>query len=280
MLLLASTADLLRIVTSAAVTVDVHASWVDLNGSTVTPGRTNTAISTAATTTVVGSPASSTFRTVKSLTVRNRHASTAQDVTLNHTDGTTSVELIKVTLAAGECLHYHEAAGFWISDAFGRVKTNINNNGSGAAVSALNLVVLASDVVNNNSTANTLQDVTGLSFDVTAGETYHFEFFIPYTAAATTTGSRWTLNGPSTSLLHYSSQYTLTATSNTFNSATAFGIPAASNATSLTVGNVAWIAGFIKPSTNGTVIARFASEVASSAITAKAGALLKWYRTL
>lgn len=281
MLLLASTADLLQIVTSAAVTVDVHASWVDLNGSTVTPGRTNTAISTAATTTVVGSPASSTYRTVKSLTVRNRHASTAQDVTLNHTDGTTSVELIKVTLAAGECLHYHEAAGFWISDAFGRVKTNINNNGSGAAINALNLVVLASDVVNNNGTANTIADVTGLSFSVTAGETYHFEFIIPYTAAATTTGSRWSISGPgSPTLLNYTSQYTLTATSMTTNYATAYDIPAASNATSLTAGNVAWIAGIIKPSANGTVIARFASEVASSAITAKAGALLKWYRTL
>lgn len=281
MILLASTADLLRIVTSAAITIDVHASWVDLNGSTVTPGRTNTAISTAATTTVVASPASSTYRTVKSLTVRNRHASTAQDVTLNHTDGTTSVELIKVTLAAGECLHYHEAAGFWISDAFGRVKTNINNNGSGAAINALNLVVLASDVTNNNATANTIADVTGLSFSVTAGETYHFEFFIPYTSAATTTGSRWSVKGPgSPTLLNYTSQYTLTATSMTTNYATAYDIPAASNATSLTAGNVAWIAGIIKPSANGTVIARFASEVASSAITAKAGALLKWYRTL
>lgn len=281
MILLASTADLLRIVTSAAVTVDVHASWVDLNGSTVTPGRTNTAISTATTTTVVASPGSSTYRTVKSLTVRNRHATTAQNVTINHTDGTTSVELIKVTLAAGECLHYHEAAGFWISDTFGRVKTNTSENGSGAAVNALNLVVLASDVVNNNAVANTIADVTGLSFSVTAGETYHFEFFIPYTSAATTTGSRWSISGPgSPTMLNYTSQYTITATTLTSNYATAYDIPAASNASSLTAGNIAWLAGIIKPSANGTVIARFASEIANSAITAKAGALLKWYRTL
>ena len=281
MILLASTADLLRIVTSAAVTVDVHASWVDLNGSTVTPGRTNTAISTATTTPVVASPGSSTYRTVKSLTVRNRHATTAQNVTINHTDGTTSVELIKVTLDAGECLHYHEAAGFWISDTFGRVKTNTSENGSGAAVNALNLVVLASDVVNNNAVANTIANVTGLSFSVTAGETYHFEFFIPYTSAATTTGSRWSISGPgSPTMLNYTSQYTITATTLTSNYATAYDIPAASNASSLTAGNIAWLAGIIKPSANGTVIARFASEIANSAITAKAGALLKWYRTL
>ncbi len=42
--------------------------------------------------------------------------------------------------------------------------------------------------------------------------------------------------------------------------------------TSLTAGNLAEIEGFITPSVNGTVIARFASEVLNSAVTAKAGA--------
>ena len=116
MLLLASTSDLLRVVTGSAVTVDVHASWSDLNGTTVTPGRTNTLISTAATTTVVGSPASSTFRSVKTLTARNRHASSAVDVTVLHTDGTNAVELVKVTLSAGDALHYDEHNGFTVRD--------------------------------------------------------------------------------------------------------------------------------------------------------------------
>ena len=43
---------------------------------------------------------------------------------------------------------------------------------------------------------------------------------------------------------------------------------------------VAIIWGYIKPSGNGTVIARFASEIANSAITAKAGATLRWMRVL
>lgn len=280
MLLLASTSDLLRVTTSAAVTTDVHASWVDMNGTTITPGRTNTAITTATTTTVVASPAASTYRTVKTLTVRNRHATTAQTVTVLHTDGTVSVELIKVTLAAGECLHYHESAGFWVSDSSGRTKTNINNNGSGAAVNSLNLVVLATDVVNNDATANTIADVTGLSFSVTAGETYLFRFTIMYDSAATTTGSRWAISGPtSPTRLHYTSRYTLTATSQTVNYASAYDTPTSANATSLTTGNIAEIVGLIRPSANGTVVARFASEVASSAITARAGSLLEWYRT-
>lgn len=278
MLLLASTSDLLRVVTSGAITTDVHASWVDLNGSTVTPGRTNTAITTATTTTVVASPGASTMRTVKTLCVRNKHASSAQTVTVLHSDGTTIVELVQAILSAGDALCYDEHAGFTVRDLYGRVKSRSDGLVS-ASVNTINTVVLGSDVTNNNASANTIADVTALSFAVTAAEKYWFSFVIPYTAAATTTGSRWSITGPgSPTLLHYSSTYTLTSTSNTFNSATAYDIPAASSASSLTAGNIARIEGFIVPSSNGTVIARFASEVSSSAIVAKAGATLFWMR--
>lgn len=282
MILLASTSDLVRVITSAAINTDVHASWVDLNGSTVTPGRTNTLITTATTTTIVGSPAASTYRTVKTITIRNRHASTAQDVTVVHSDGTSIPELIKITLAAGECLHYHEAAGFWVTDRYGNTK-HTNANGIAPAINDLNFVVLSSDVTNNNGTANTIADVTGLSFSVNAGETYWFRFVIDYTSAATTTGSRWSISGPaSPTRLSYRSSYSLTTTSETVNSGlTAYDTPTSSNATSAsTGGNVAVIEGYITPSSNGTVIARFASEVSSSAIVAKAGSLLQWVRVL
>lgn len=280
MLLLASTSDLLRVVTSAAVSTDVHASWLDLNAGTVTPGRTNTLITTATTTSVVASPGSGVYRTVKTLCVRNKHATTAQTATVVHTDGTNAVELVSVVLSAGDALHYDENNGFTVRDSLGRIKSRSDGLVS-AAVNSMNTVVLASDVVNNNGSANTIADVTGLSFAVTAGETYWFEFTIPYTSAATTTGSRWAINGPgSPTLLNYRSEYTLTATSTTVNSATAYDTPAASNASSLTAGNVATLWGFIKPSANGTVIARFASEIASSAITAKAGATCRWIRVL
>lgn len=279
MILLASTSDLVRVKTSAAINADVHASWVDINGTTVTPGRTNTPISTATTTTVVASPAASTYRTLKTLTVRNRDATTAQDITIIHTDGTNAMEMFKATISAGEVLHYHEAAGFWITDTNGAAK--VSQTIGSPVVNTLNTVVLASDVVNNNASANTIADVTGLSFSVVSGQTYYFEFVIAYTSAATTTGSRWSINGPaSPTLLNYTSQYTLTATSNTSNSATAYDIPAAASATSLTAGNVATVWGIITPSSDGTVIARFASEVTVSAITAKAGSILRWIRTL
>jgi len=47
MLLLTSTSDLVQVVTGQAVTTDVHASWVDNASGTITPGRTNTAITIA-----------------------------------------------------------------------------------------------------------------------------------------------------------------------------------------------------------------------------------------
>jgi len=131
--------------------------------------------------------------------------------------------------------------------------------------------ILSGDVTNNNASANTIADVTGLSFAVTSGITYKFKFFIVYTSAATTTGSRWSINGPSTTFLNYRSTYTLTATSETLNTGVAaYNLPSGASASSLASNNIAIIEGIIKPSANGTVIARFASEVSSSAIVAKA----------
>ena len=41
--------------------------------------------------------------------------------------------------------------------------------------------------------------------------------------------------------------------------------------------NQAWIEGFVKPSANGTMIVRFATEVNTSAIVCKAGSVLEWW---
>lgn len=146
------------------------------------------------------------------------------------------------------------------------------------APSPQTVVTMPSDVVNNNATADTLATATGLSFTVVSGTTYHFSALINYTAATTTTGSRWTVTGPaSPTTLSYISTNTLTATTQTVNYAAAYGVPAAANAGSLTTGNIATVEGIIKPSASGTVSIQFASGVASSAITAKAGSTLTWW---
>ena len=125
MLLLASASDLVQAVTTAAVPTDVHADWVDNAAGTITPGRTNTAISTATTTTVVGSPAGGTQRTIQALSVRNKSASSAQTVTVQHYDGTTTVEIIKVILALGERLQYEDGNGWSVVDAGGNIKQGL-----------------------------------------------------------------------------------------------------------------------------------------------------------
>lgn len=145
-----------------------------------------------------------------------------------------------------------------------------------AALLRPSVIAITSDVVNNNATANTLANVTGLQFPVEAGKTYSFRFLIPYTAPVTTTGSRWSINGPTFDMLAYRSQYTLTATTETTNYSGDYNTPSAANATSLAAGNVAIIEGVVKANAAGNVVARFASEVSGSAITAKAGANVTW----
>jgi hypothetical protein len=136
---------------------------------------------------------------------------------------------------------------------------------------------ITSDVVNSNATANTIADITGLSFPVDAGGVYQFEFTIPYNAAATTTGARFGIDGPATpTLLATTAQWPLTSTTLKLANHSAYDLPSTCGTDSLTTGNVAIIRGIIKPSASGNVIARFASEVANSAITVKAGACVSY----
>lgn len=120
MLILASTSDIVRVVTGQAAQIEVHASFVDWNGTAVTPGRTNTAaITTATTTTVVGSPGSGVQRNVKHLNITNDHASQSCVVTVEHTDGANAVELMAFTLLPGENMIFDEAGRWAHRDANG-----------------------------------------------------------------------------------------------------------------------------------------------------------------
>lgn len=265
--------DSLAIVTGSATTVDVNVAYTDRGGG-IAPGmggNTSTAITTATTTTVlVGPTGSYVNRDIESISIANKDTSsntvTVRIVDTGGSDGTAAtVQVYKVVLDAGDTAYWNPRDGWETATAL--------------TLGVQNSTVITSDVVNNNGSADTIADVTGLSFAVLSGKKYWFRFQIAYTSAATTTGSRWSISGPSTpTTLNYTSEYSLTATSSTKNYATAYDIPAAANATSLTAGNVAVIEGFITPSADGTVIARFASEVSASAITALAGSRVTWTR--
>ncbi len=179
--------------------------------------------------------------------------------------GTTTVQ-VPASLKVGGTVTVTQ--GIIFSDATYQTTANYRNK-----------KVLSADVSTNSTVAySTLANITGLSFGVNSGTTYRFSAMIIYTADATTTGSRWTINGPAATLLAYRSQYSLTSISNTFNTANAYQLPAASNATSaFTTGNIATIEGIIQPSVTGTVTVQFAREVAAGTITVKAGSSLEWW---
>lgn len=278
MIVLQDTNDTLEVVLAGAITtsqLQCTVSWRDITTTGYTPGGSRSNTNSTTPVTLVSAPASSTQRVIDNVTIYNADTASAT-VTVRIDDNGTEYILCKITLQNGETLEYSEGAGWRSLNTQGAVKL-VELPGNYAITSDMQSVVLGSDQTNNNASANTIADVTGLSFSVTGGNKYWFRFVIAYTSAATTTGSRWAINGPgSPTLLNYTSRYTVTATSETVNYATAYDIPAAANASSLTAGNIAVIEGIIVPSSSGTVVARFASEVSSSAIVAKAGSVGYW----
>jgi len=282
MIILSATTDNLQVVLASTVTANqlqCFTSWRDRTATTFIAGRTVINTNNGSAVDVSGSPESSTQRVLDYVSVFNSDTAPAVVTIRYNANGTTYI-LYKATLAVGDKIEYTDKTGFQVIGANGGVKINQVAGNVVSVTNALNVTVMASNVVNNNASANAIANVTGLSFDVTAGEMYWFEFVIPYNAAAATTGSRWSINGPAITSLNMRSEYTLTSTTTTVNTITAYDIPAASNASSLTTGNVATMWGYIKPAENGTVIARFASEISGSAITALAGAVVRWIRVI
>jgi len=105
MLLLTTTSDIVRLITGSAADVDVYVSYVDLNGTTVTPGKQATpAITTATTTTICAAPGASTTRNIKYINITNNSSSVSTIVDVEFFDGTNPTELRAVTLLPGENL--------------------------------------------------------------------------------------------------------------------------------------------------------------------------------
>lgn len=261
MINLVLTTDKLDLVTSAAVNVDVHASWVDLSGTTVTPGKTNTAITTAATTDVVAAPAASTTRNVKTLNVRNK-GTASTDVTVRYNANATIFELHKVALAGGQALEYVEGIGWFVLKDTAKLDVKLR---------------VATDVVNATTS---FADITGLTQAVESGKHYNYLAHLYHISNATTTGARFGINGPTMTSLIVGTIDTVTASVTA--SVHSAGVVAALDtaATAQTTGSAAQtlaiVSGWINPSAAGTFAMRLASEVAvASGLTVKAGSWLR-----
>ena len=253
-------------------------SYRDTTSTSITPGRNVSFTNNTTAVDLLPAPATSTQRIVDYISVFNNDTANAT-VYIQFSDNGGLYELFVTTLAPGDKIEYQEGQGFKVLTNNGSIKTSLNQ-GNNPLSSVMQTVITSTDVVNNNAVANTIADITGLSFNVLAGNRYYFKFVINYSAAATTTGARFSVSGPASPFsLNYMSEYSLTATTTTRNANNiSYDLPAASNATSAQAiafgGNLAIIEGFIIPSADGTVIGRFASEVANSAITVKAPSAL------
>lgn len=285
MLILSNTTDKIEVVLGATVSTNelqCVTSWRDRTSTTFVAGRNITNTNSITAVDISGSPTASTQRIIDHINIYNRDTSTA-DVTVKYDANGTEYILFSTPLSTGEMLEYSEGKGWVVFNSIGSQKVSLFN-GVNTTSSRMAVAVLTSDVVNNNSTANTMQNVTGLSFPVEPGR-YYFRFLIRYSSAATTTGSRWSVafaNGAAGAAgsLQFRSEYTLTATSRTINEGlSAEDTPAASNASSLTTNNMAVIEGYCIPTVGGTLQARFASEVSGSAITAQQGSLVFYQKT-
>ena len=120
---------------------------------------------------------------------------------------------------------------------------------------------------------------TGLDIAVTNAVPVRFVYLIQWAANATTTGGRFSLNGPAITRLTYSVRWNTTATVVTQSPQgtsydQAFTVGTASDATH----NVAIIEGVLLSSASGTLSLRTSAEVADpGAITVKAGSSVEYW---
>lgn len=259
MILLTATTDSLELVTDSAATLDAHVSWMDYSGTTVTPGRTNTAIASATTTAILAAPAGSTQRNAKTLHARNRHATLAATVTLNFNQNATLFELYKIVLNPGDSLEYVEGIGFFTLAAAAKLNAKLR---------------VASDVINATTS---FADVTGLTVALKSGKHYNFEAHLFHVNDASTTGSRFGYNigaAPTVSIVGTIDTVTpsVTASAHSAGVITARDTAATAQTTGSTSQRLAILSGWIQPSADGTFAIRCASEIAVAAgLTVKAG---------
>ena len=80
--ILKNTSETFEILTTTTADIDYQINWVDIVvASGGTPGSSEGKITSATTTIIVAAPAASTYRLIKSITVKNIHASSTNTVT-------------------------------------------------------------------------------------------------------------------------------------------------------------------------------------------------------
>lgn len=110
-MILTATSQTIKVITSATATIDVVVQYADITSTTLTPGSQETAITTAATTTVLTAPAASTQRKVISMSLWNRATTTATCTVIKDNTGT-DFYLHKAVLGPGNGMSYTHDGGW------------------------------------------------------------------------------------------------------------------------------------------------------------------------
>lgn len=123
MIILTGTTDQLIVSTVVgSADIEIHCSYVDNNAGTLTPGRTNLAsVTTATSVEAAGAPGASKQRAIGFLSVRNNHATNPEIVVIGHNDGTNSYAIYTALMFAGELVTLNEFGRFCRYDANGAV---------------------------------------------------------------------------------------------------------------------------------------------------------------
>jgi hypothetical protein len=114
-LILTNTTDSISIITSQACQLHIQAFFNDRNQSTGLVGLTSKEqhnISTAATTTIVASPAATTTRNIKSIDIRNANTTIDVDVTIQYNANGTLYQIHAERLYGNQMLQFVEGKGF------------------------------------------------------------------------------------------------------------------------------------------------------------------------
>ena len=116
----------------------------------------------------------------------------------------------------------------------------------------------------NSTTA--LADATGLSFAVSAGAFYAFQFLVMFQTEGTASGIKLAANAPANSYIVYNISTPLTATTATLSNRRAVNTGAATASIDAANANtLAVFDGLLAPTAAGTLILRFASETTTIA---------------
>jgi hypothetical protein len=179
MLILSSSTDKLQVVTGASADVDTIVTFMDASNASppvFSPPDTELhTITTATTTDICAAPTGSARRNVKTIHIRNTHATVPCDVEILLNRSATVYSLHKVTLKPGDSLEYIEGVGFFTLQS-----ATVPVPGSTNFATAASAAGFASDTYITGSQL-TLAAPTA----VRVGRKYNWRFIVSKTAAGT-----------------------------------------------------------------------------------------------